>query len=221
MLLDGISFFLNFVNKSCICWVHQIKLIIPAVILSGRPQYSEDLMFQKTWAVPGLCCAAYTAQPSGPHCTAHTLWLQDKLTVAEEVGGRLHLVPVIRLSACPCLYLKVQQEVLIWILFLFDWRNYDQGCFLVRRSYNTFNNQNGVCTACCTCITARSMLHSLGFQRSKGTYYSLDYTPFLYSVSWNKLHFHWYFTEAKYLSYWDQNDQVPPGAAFPLPLNFF
>lgn len=147
-----------------------LKLIIPLVILFGRPQYSEELVIQKTWVVTGLCCAAHSAQPSGRHCAACTVWPQDKLTAAEETASSSHLVPVIMLSACPCLYLKVKQEVLIWIPFLFDCRNYDKGCILVRRSYNTFNNQNGVCTARCTSITTHSMLQSLGFQRSKGTF---------------------------------------------------
>lgn len=68
-----------------------------------------------------LCYAACTAWPLGLHCAAQTPWPQDKLSqfiVKEETEDRSHLVPVIMPPVCPCHYLKVYKEFLMWISFL-------------------------------------------------------------------------------------------------------
>lgn len=119
--------------------------------------------------------------------------------------------------ACPCLDLNVQQ-VFTWTSFLFGSRSDEQGCFLVTKSYTSFSDQNGVtlttdgvCTACCTLIRGAFNAAQLGVL----SIYYWYYTPFLYSVSWNKLHFNWYFTGSECFSYWDRNDHTPPGATSP------
>lgn len=88
---------------------------MPAVILTGRPLYTEELVVYLTvnLSSPSLRCAAHTAWPSGLCCAAHIPQPQDKLIIAEEIRGSSHLVLVIIPPACPCLYLKAQQEVLI------------------------------------------------------------------------------------------------------------
>lgn len=61
-----------------------------------------------------LHCAARTARPSGS--AALIPWTQGKLShliATEEAAGSSHLTPAITPPLWPCLYLKVQQEVLM------------------------------------------------------------------------------------------------------------
>lgn len=67
-----------------------------------------------------------------------------------------------------CLFWKVQQEVLSEHPFC---RNAELICFLVRKSYNSSNDQNGVMlprTASVRCADACLMLHNLECQHLKG-----------------------------------------------------
>lgn len=74
-----------------------------------------------------LHCAPCGAWPSGLCCAAQTLGHRinklSQLIVAEEPVGSSHLLSVIWPPLCPCLYLNLQQEVLMWTSFLFDCGN--------------------------------------------------------------------------------------------------
>lgn len=136
------------------------------VILTGRPSYLEELVISKkvNWSTPSpaLCCAAHPAWPSCLCWAAQLPRLQDhagRLVATGEPTGCSHCIPAIATPSCSCLYPKVQQEVLTWASFLFDSRNDEWSCSLVRKSYSNLNDQNvftlstvGVCMVCCVWI---------------------------------------------------------------------
>lgn len=68
---------------------------------------------------PVLCCPSIIA--FGLCCAAQIPWLQGTLSqiiVREDHAGSSLLVLVITLPVWPCLYLKVQKEVLMWTSFM-------------------------------------------------------------------------------------------------------
>lgn len=67
--------------------------------------------------------------------------------IGEEPAGSPDLILMVALPVCPCLCPEVLQEVFIWTSFLFDSRS--NGCcyFLLRKSCNSSNDQNGVTLA--------------------------------------------------------------------------
>lgn len=102
-------------------------------------------MEQVPWAGVGPCCAALRCLSSLAfrlRGAARTPWLQDHLSppvAAEEPAGISHVEP----PAWPCLYLTVQQQVLKLTSFLFDSKNNEEVCFLVRKLYSSSNDQKG------------------------------------------------------------------------------
>lgn len=57
---------------------------------------------------------------------------------------QLSLCPTITPPVWPCLYLTVQQQVLVWTACLLGGRNDEQRCFPVRKPCNILNDQNKV-----------------------------------------------------------------------------
>lgn len=136
------------------------------------------------WAVPGLSVIFPGLQEL------------DQVTTAEKPPGSSPSVLAITPLARPCLYLKVQQEVLMWTSFLLDSRNDEQSWVLIRKSYNSSNDQNGVTltqagSACGS--EAHSVLHSSGIWRDVG----LSILPFFCSATASK----WHFKQSEHLCY--------------------
>lgn len=110
----------DFIHRSY--W--QEILIIHMVISSRKPLYMEKQRIHGTVNLSavnqaGAACTAWGCAFSVTFrlCSAVQIpWLQDnvtKFTATEEPSVSSHSVPVITLPMRPCLYLKVQQEVLI------------------------------------------------------------------------------------------------------------
>ena len=108
-----------------------------AVVLTGRPLYTEEFKIHKTVNLNRprsvLCCTYRLAFRLVPCCTY-------PLAAGQPWSARCnrsHLVLATTPPPCPCPYLTVQQEGLLWASFLFGSRHDDWSCFLVRKSHNS------------------------------------------------------------------------------------
>lgn len=108
-------------------------------------------------------------------CSTYSLTAgRARPALCREISRQLHLVQMMMLLVCPCLCLKMQQEVLIQTLFLCDYRNGEWSCFLVEKSYNSSNDQNdiiapmdGAYMVCCALLKRPLNAANLRFPVSK------------------------------------------------------
>ena len=131
-----------------------------------------------------------------PGCTALPISISTGQTQPGHCKGGSHrqlpLSTTIMPPAWPCLYLTVQQQVLMWTACLGRGSD-EQSCFLVRKSSNSLNDQSGVtlstdrvCMLCCTLIGGQFDAGHLGFSASKGMLGYLYHSLFLYTIRPNK-----------------------------------
>lgn len=108
-------------------------------------------------------CGVQTYFQPVPCCTSPSA--EDRLSrvmVTEEPTGSSHSVPTITPPASPCLYLTVQQQVLMRTSSLFGSRNDEWSCLLVRKPCKSLNDQHGVTTAdrvCMKCCAQTGVPH--------------------------------------------------------------
>lgn len=156
------------------------------MILSRRPLYREDLLTHAT-ANLHRCRSVLSCMSSvvfRMRCAAQISRLQGKLSqlaVTDEPAGSFHLVPAIMPPIQPCLYLKVNLEVLpenpqcsavetMNEVFFFFSVNDQNG-----RLYHRHDLHRG-----CVLSEAHLMLHSLRFPTSER--YNISYTILSFSV---------------------------------------
>lgn len=175
-------------------------------------------------------CGVQTYFQPVPCCTSPSA--EDRLSqamVTEEPTGSSHSVPTITPPASPCLYLTVQQQVLMRTSSLFGSRNDEWSCLLVRKPYKSLNDQHGVTTAetgSAWSVAPRLEFHTAPHNSASPASHSrqdyLCYCLSLYSVGSNKWHLNWYFAEPECVPYQGHNEPASPGATqvpMSMPLN--
>lgn len=84
-------------------------------------------------------------------CAEPSISLSAGQTQPGDGNGEAHRQLLLRTNdytpAWPCLYLTVQQHVLMWASSLFGRRHDEWTFFLIRKPYKSLNDQNGVTTA--------------------------------------------------------------------------
>lgn len=118
--------------------------------------------------------------------------LDGLLVIPEEVSGSSYPVPVITSPMCPCLHLRVKQQVLIWTNLSLITEITNRGVFLQEnpvRAVKTTNvvnlSMNRICTMCCAQIGCPS--NNWGFHIWREI--KLSILVFLFLLSCNSVQF--------------------------------